>query len=266
MNYPLVVGNWKMNPSLSEAVVLAGQISRNAEYINHVEIVLSPPSVFIYPVYDALKTKPRNLHLGIQNIMWEQEGAYTGEVSLNMVKNVCKYAIVGHSERRKFFNETDETVADKVRLCLDNKVTPIVCIGEDERFNLEDHFQSELKRMQSNDGIISRVDKSLAKVKNDEIENIYFAYEPIWAIGTGNSATGVYASAISYIIRNHLKDNHKVSDDQINIMYGGSVDENNVREFMMQPNLNGLLVGGASLKVKSFCEICKVSAEVKSGK
>ena len=266
MNYPLVVGNWKMNLSLSEAVILAGQISRNAEYINHVEMVLSPPSVFIYPVYDALKTKPRNLHLGIQNIMWEQEGSYTGEVSLRMVKNVCKYAIIGHSERRKYFNETDEMTADKVRLCLDSNITPIVCIGEQEKFNLEDHFQSELKRMQGSGGIINRIDKALVKVRDNEIEKVHFAYEPIWAIGTGNSATGIYASAISYILRNHLKDNRKVNDDQINVLYGGSVDESNVREFMMQPNIDGLLVGGASLKAKSFCEICKISAEVKSGK
>lgn len=255
-----------MNLSLSEAIILAGQISRNAEYIKHVEIVLAPPSVFIYPIYDTLKTRPRNLYLGIQNTMAEQEGAYTGEVSLNMIKNVCKYAIVGHSERRKYFNETNEAVAKKVRFCLDSNVTPIICIGEEEKFNLEDHFQLELKRMESTGGIINQVNEALSKVKSNEIEKIYFAYEPIWAIGTGNSATGVYASAISYIIRNNLKDNYKVSDDQISILYGGSVDEKNVREFMMQPNLNGLLVGGASLKAKRFCEICKITAEVRSGK
>lgn len=255
-----------MNLSLSEAIILAGQVSRNAEYIKHVEIVLAPPSVFIYPIYDIFKTRPKNLYLGIQNVMWEQEGAYTGEVSLGMIKNVCKYAIVGHSERRKYFNETDETVARKVRFCLDSDITPVVCVGEEEKFNLEDHFQSELKRMKGAGGIISQIDKALSKVKNNEIEKIYFAYEPIWAIGTGNSATGVYASAISYIIRNHLKDNYKTSDDEMNILYGGSIDEKNVREFMMQPNLNGLLVGGVSLKVKSFCEICKITAEAKSGK
>ena len=266
MDYPLVVGNWKMNLSLSEAVVLAGQISRNAEYIKHVGIVLAPASVFVYPVLDAMRTRPKNLFLGMQNVMWEAEGSYTGEVSLGMVKNVCKYAIVGHSERRKYFGETNEMVADKARFCLDSNVTPIICIGEQEKFNLEDHFESEMKRMKTGGGILKQIEESLSKIKNSEIDKVYFAYEPIWAIGTGNSATGIYASAISYIVRNYLKEKFKVDDGQIHILYGGSVDEKNVREFVMQPNLNGLLVGGASIKVNSFCEICKITSEAKSGK
>lgn len=266
MEYPLVVGNWKMNLTLSEATVLAGQISRNSEYIKHVNIVLCPPSVFIYPVWDILKAKPTNLYLGLQNTMWEKEGSYTGEISLKMVKNVCKYSIVGHSERRRFFNESDDTIADKVRLCLDNNITPVICVGEKDKFHLEDHFSSELRRMKAEGGILKQVEKSISKLRKEEIKDVYFAYEPIWAIGTGNAATGVYASAISYIIRNTLKEKLLVSDEDIKILYGGSVDEENVREFMIQPNLDGLLVGGASLKAKSFCKICQITSEVKSGK
>jgi triosephosphate isomerase len=264
MEYPLVVGNWKMNLTLSEATVLAGQLSRNCEYIKHIDIVLCPPAVFIYPVWDALKAKPNNLYLGLQNNMWEKAGAYTGEISLDMTKNVCKYSIIGHSERRLFFGEDDEAVSKKVRFSLDSGVTPIVCIGETERFNLEDHFTTELKRMNSGGGILDQIDRVTDKIKKEEIGSIYFAYEPI--IGTGNAATGVYASAISYIIRNHLKESKRIADEDIRILYGGSVDKDNVREFMMQPNLNGLLVGGASLKVRDFCRICQITSEVKSGR
>jgi triosephosphate isomerase len=266
MDYPLVVGNWKMNLTLSEATILVGQISRNAEYIKHVNIVLCPPSVFIYPARDALKAKPNNLYLGLQNTMWEKDGSYTGEVSLSMTRNICKYSIVGHSERRRLFNESDEIVAKKVRFCLDNGITPIVCVGETEKFNLEDHFTTELKRMKSSGGILSQVDQAISKLKKEEIKNIYFAYEPIWAIGTGNAATGVYASAVSYIIRNSLKEARGIADEDMRILYGGSIEESNVKEFMMQPNLNGLLVGGASLKAKDFCKICQITSEVKSGK
>lgn len=266
MDYPLIIGNWKMNLSLSEATILAGQISRNAEYIKHVDIVLCPAAVYIYPIYFEMKARPNNLYLGIQSAMWEKEGAYTGEISLHMVRNVCKYMLIGHSERREYFGETDDAIARKVKFSLENNIIPVVCVGEKEKFNLEDHYQAELKKMKSGEGILNQIDKAISKIGKSDVAKVHFAYEPIWAIGTGNYATGIYASAISYIIRNHLKEKVNLPSDEIKILYGGSVEAKNVREYMMQPNINGLLVGGESLKAKSFCEICRITAEVKSGK
>lgn len=265
MDYPLVVGNWKMNLKLSEALVLGGQVIRNIEYIKHVDVVLCPPAVFIYPIYDNARARPRNLYFGLQNMMWEESGEYTGEISSLMIKNVCKYVILGHSERRRHFGETDEMVQKKVVAALKSGLNPIVCVGEEERFHLEDHYEKEIERMKKQGGILVQLDKALEKVNKANLASLSIAYEPIWAIGTGNAATGAYAAAIAYIIRNHLKAKFGQPADEIKILYGGSVDKDNVREFMMQPSLNGLLVGGASLSTREFCQICQITSEVKSG-
>jgi triosephosphate isomerase len=266
VDYPLVVGNWKMNLKLSEALILGGQIIRNVEYIKHIDVVLCPPAVFIYPIYDNARTRPRNLYFGLQNMMWEDSGEYTGEISGIMVKGVCKFVILGHSERRRRFGETDEMVQKKVAAALKFGLNPIICVGEAERFHLEDYYEKEVERMKKQGGILLELDKALEKVNKADLSSISIAYEPIWAIGTGNAATGAYAAAIAYILKSHLKAKFGEPADEIKILYGGSVDKNNVREFMMQPNLDGLLVGGASLQMKEFCEICKITSEVKSGR
>ncbi|MCX6809894.1 MAG: triose-phosphate isomerase [Candidatus Berkelbacteria bacterium] len=265
MEYPIVVANWKMNLTLSEALILSGQIFRNVENIKHVDIVLCPPAVFLYPVIDGLRTKTKNLYFGLQNAMSEKEGEFTGETSLNMVKNVCDFAIVGHSERRRLFLETDEMVNKKVKFCLQNSVKPIVCIGEQERFHLEDHFDKEIERMKKQGGILTQIDTALEGVSEKDLSKICITYEPIWAVGTDNAASGVYAAAISYIIKNHLKEKFSDHASDIRVLYGGSVNSQNVREFMMQPNIDGLLVGRASLNFKEFCEICQIASQVKSG-
>lgn len=266
MDFPLIVGNWKMNSSFSESLVLTGSIQKCIEQVKHVNIVLCPPAVLVYPIFDHLKARSKNIYFGLQNIAWEDEGSYTGEISAKMVKGVCDYAIIGHSERRGIFLETEEMVHKKIKYCLKNSITPIVCIGEDERFLLEDHYKAEVKRMSNNGGILDQIEKIVDLIGADQIPKLYFAYEPIWAIGTGNAATGAYVSTISYTIRNYLKFKHKVDDQDIKIIYGGSVDQDNVKEYMLQPNIDGLLVGKSSLKAKDFCKICQITSEVKSGK
>jgi len=265
MEYPIVVGNWKMNLTLSEALVLSGQIFRNVESIKHVDVVLCPPSVFLYPIEDNLRNKTKNLFFGLQNVMSEKEGEFTGETSLSMVKNVCDFAIIGHSERRRLFFETDEMVNQKVKFCLKNSVKPIICVGEQERFHLEDHFDKEIERMKKQGGILTQVDRALEGINEKDLSKICITYEPIWAVGTDNAASGVYAAAIAYIIKNHLKEKFEDRASDIRVLYGGSVNCDNVREFMMQPNIDGLLLGRASLNFKDFCEICQIAAEVKSG-
>lgn len=246
---------------------MAGQISKNIEKVSQVDVVLCPPSVFVYPLAEHLKNKPNNLHLGTQNIMYEAEGAYTGEISAIMVKGICRYCIVGHSERRRIFKETDELVLKKVAFALVSGLKPIVCVGEMERFHIEDHFDSEVKRMKTEGGVIFQIEKIISGISKSELENLVFAYEPVWAIGTDNAATGAYAAAICYIIKNYLKE--KLPEDvaqKIKILYGGSVTGENTEEFMRQPSIDGLLVGGASINFSEFVKICKITSEVKSGR
>lgn len=265
MDYPLVVGNWKMNLEFGEAMILGGQVSRNSEFIKHIEIVIAPPSVFIYPIFERLKIKPNNFHLALQNISSEINGEFTGEVSPAMIKKVCDYTIIGHSERRRLFHETDEEVNLKVNNALKFGLKIIVCIGEAEKFHLEDHYQVEVKRMLKLGGIVSQAKLALKGVGKSDYPKVSIAYEPLWAIGTGNASTGSYAAAIAYILRNELVAEFGPDAKGIRILYGGSVNVGNAKEFVLQPNIDGLLVGGASLKIKDFTEICRITSELKSG-
>ena len=246
---------------------MSGQVSKNVERIHHVEVVLCPPVAFIYPIFDHLKARPQHLKIGLQNIMWEEEGEYTGENSLLFVKGVCKYAIVGHSERRRHFGETDEMVNKKTFFALRNNIIPIVCVGEEERFHLQDHYQSEVKRMKEQGGVLRQVENALKGIPKTMMGDIVIAYEPLWAIGTGNAADGAYSASVAYIMKNHIASifGSNVAQE-IKILYGGSTDSDNVKEFMLQPNIDGLLVGGSSLKAQEFSKMCQISSEVKSGR
>lgn len=255
-----------MNLTLAEAIILGGQIEKTTETVKHLDIVMAPPAVFIYPIFERLRARPNNLFFALQNIMWQDEGSFTGEISSSMVRGVCRYAIIGHSERRSIFNETDEVVNKKVLFALSKRIIPIVCVGEHERFHLEDHYQSEISRMKKEGGVLQEIEKALRGVSKDDLGRVVISYEPIWAIGTGNAATGAYASAVCHIIKQEMKALYGGGADDIKILYGGSVDAKNTREFMMQPSIDGLLVGGASLKSAEFAKICQISSEVKSGK
>jgi len=255
-----------MNLGLSEALVLSGQAERSAEKIKHLDVVLCPSAPFIYPVFEHLKARPSNLYLGLQNFYCENEGPFTGEVSLEAVRGVCRFVIIGHSERRKIFGESDELIAKKVRCALSGNMDAIICVGEQERFHLEDHYGSEVERMNKQGGVLVQIDRALEKVTKSQLANVIIAYEPIWAIGTGNAANGAYAAAICYIIENHLKKRYGESAQDVRILYGGSVSAADTKEFMMQPSIHGLLVGGASLKAVEFAKICQISAEVNSGR
>jgi triosephosphate isomerase len=264
---PLVVANWKMNLDLTEAYVLCGRVASGMDNIDSVDVVLCPPSAFLFSVNEYLKAKSTNLQFGCQNTMYEDEGAYTGELSLKMLKPVVKYAIVGHSERRAIFKEDDALINKKVKYVLNNNVTAVLCVGEGDRYQLEEYYEHEVKKMAEQGGILYQIENALRGVDKRSLDKLVIAYEPVWAIGTGNAATGAYAAAICYIIRNFLVE--KFGDETaraVRILYGGSVASKDTREFMLQPSIDGLLVGGASLKAKDFLEIVRISAEVKSGR
>lgn len=258
MSRSMIVGNWKMNTNYSEAVMLANQISGYLEKVPNLDVVLCPPSIYLYPVYESLKARVRNLHLGLQNCMWEDEGAYTGEISAQMAKGIANFVIIGHSERRSIFGETNKIVNKKVKNALKNHFKLIACVGEQENYDLENDYAGEIKKMQESGGILYDLKESLSGIAKEESEHIIIAYEPVWAIGTGNPASAIYCGAVSMIIKDFLLSEMGLD---CKVLYGGSVNSKNSREFTMQPSIDGLLVGSESLNIKNFLKICSNSLE-----
>jgi triosephosphate isomerase len=243
----LIAGNWKMNLDRSQAAALAEQIAgRAAEAAEHVELLVCPPSVYLTAVGEALGGSP--VRLGAQNVYHQGNGAFTGETSTAMLLDVgCQYVILGHSERRHILGETDADVNRKLLASLDAGLTPIVCVGEklDQR---EAGKTAEVIREQ--------FDGSLAGVSPEQAAGIVIAYEPVWAIGTGKVATPEQAEEVHVDLRKLLETryNSEVAA-QVRIQYGGSVKPDNAGELLSQPNIDGALVGGASLKADSFLGI-----------
>jgi triosephosphate isomerase len=251
MRKPFVAGNWKMNKDVKEAVALVSAMLPGLEKITSVERVICPPFTSLFPVSTLLANT--EIGLGAQNMYWEASGAYTGEVSPAMVKELCQYVIIGHSERRQYFGETDTSVNAKVKAALDIGLTPIMCIGETLQQN---------QANQTAGVVINQVREGLKGITGDKAKSIVIAYEPIWAIGTGLPATGPGANEVAgEMIRQTIASmfGHDAADS-IRILYGGSVKPDNAAEFFQQPDIDGALVGGASLKADDFVQIVRVSA------
>jgi triosephosphate isomerase len=245
---PLIAGNWKMNLTIKESVRLVHGIAEGMSKRVGVEVLVAPPFTHLSEVHQALKGK--SILLGAQDIYWKSSGAYTGEVSAAMVREVgCTHVILGHSERRCDFGEIDDMVNLKVQAAMSEGLIPIVCIGEtlDER---EEDRAFEVIRSQLNG--------SLKKYReNKEIpSNLILAYEPVWAIGTGKTASPEQAQEMHRHIRQWLQENFgEAPGSEIRILYGGSVKGKNAKELLSQPDINGALVGGASLEAESFLSI-----------
>jgi triosephosphate isomerase (TIM) len=242
---PLVVGNWKMHGTQDEAVALARDVRRGLKG-RRVDVVLAPPFTALAPVRRTLRGSA--LRLAGQNVHWEEQGAFTGEISPKMLRELgCHFAIVGHSERRRLFNEIDQTVAKKLAACLRWGLRPILCVGE----TLEERNKGATTRV-----ITRQLRIALKEMTKDAIEKIEIAYEPVWAIGTGRNATPERASRVHTTIRRMLKKLFGAKRaEQTRILYGGSVRADNAGELASAKDVNGLLVGGASLKVKDFLSI-----------
>ena len=249
MSISMIVGNWKMNTTVAEGEELAAGILSGLPHGTGVEVVLCPPFVSLSSVKAVLKDS--EISIGAQNLYHGANGAYTGEISAAMLAEICRYAIVGHSERRSIFGETDEAVNLKVRAALGVGMTPILCIGEslDER----------------NGGDAESVVESQAIAGLEGVEvgsGVVVAYEPMWAIGTGQSASPEIAQAMMAHIRETLADiGGEDAAAEVPLLYGGSVNAGNIGGYLSQPDINGALVGGASLDAGSFVEIVKVAAE-----
>ncbi len=254
-----VVGNWKMHTTLAEAHVLAKMIANQTKELTDLEIVLCPPFVWLLPLKEDL-SRHAHLKLGAQNMAWELEGAYTGEVSATMLKGLVNYVIVGHSERRRYFGEDNHTVHAKVLTALNAHLTPIVAVGEEEPLPFKNLTQEKIEENFTKTRLAEQIRQSLKGLK-DDLEKVVIAYEPVWAIGAKEPATGGYTNLVIGLIRKLLaRMSSREVAERVRILYGGSIDSKNAAEILWQPEVDGVLVGRASLKAREFVKICEVAA------
>lgn len=251
----MMAGNWKMNKTVPEAIALSQQLCNlyNRDW-DDVDIVLCTPSVNLRSVYTVLDFDKTDIELGAQNVHWEESGAFTGEISVPMIKDIgCTYCIVGHSERRDMFCETDEMVNLKVKALIAADMKPIVCVGE------------SLSMRDSGDYlgfVTAQVRAGLAGLDSDEAAKVVVAYEPIWAIGTGRTATPEQAEEVCAAIRATVAEMFGAdAADGMQVLYGGSMNPGNVESLLAQANIDGGLIGGASLKADSFKQLIEAAAK-----
>jgi triosephosphate isomerase len=245
---PFIAGNWKMNKTIKEALDLVRQLKVSLPNIEGVEVALAPPFTALYAVSQELKGS--SIRLAAQNLFYEEKGAFTGEVSPLMLKEIgCQYVIIGHSERRQFFGETDETVNRRIKAALGQDLKPIFCVGETLKEREEGKTFSVIQR---------QLEGGLRGIGLQEVKNIVIAYEPVWAIGTGKTASPEQAEEVHRFIRERLATLYsREIAERIQIQYGGSVTPENIKGLMNQENIDGALVGGASLKPETFSKIVR---------
>lgn len=252
MRKPFVAGNWKMNKTGEEARALVADLLPELEKVAAIDRAICPPFPYLMPISAMLVGT--SVGLGAQNMYWEDAGAFTGEVSPVMVAEFCQYVILGHSERRAYFGETDETVNRKVKAAFDHQLIPIMCVGE----TLEENEANRTAEV-----VDRQVREGMKGLSVEQAANLVVAYEPVWAIGTGRAASAEGANAVlADIIRPALKDMFGEDVAQaVRIQYGGSVNAKNAAEFFAMPDIDGALVGGASLKPADFAAIVQAAAK-----
>lgn len=251
MRVPLIAGNWKMNTTLPEAVKLVKELKAGLHQPVPIEVVACPPFISLAAVKEALTGS--QIKVGAQNLYYAEKGAYTGEISALMLSGLCQYVIIGHSERRQYFQETDETVSLKIKAAIKGGLSPILCVGE----NLNQYEAAKTEEV-----VTRQIKDSLNGIES--IEALTVAYEPIWAIGAGKAATGIQANQTIQVIRSLLaKQYSRKAADHVRILYGGSVTAANIAEFISQSDIDGGLVGGASLKAAEFLDIIQTTLQIR---
>ncbi len=250
MRRPLVAGNWKMHKTVEEGVQLLRELRPRLEpFAPRVDIVVLPPAVTLWPAAAVMRGSP--IQLGAQNAWWEDEGPFTGEISPRMLAGWCPYLLIGHSERRQLFHETNREINLKLRAGLRHHLKPIVAIGE----TLAEHDAGQTKAI-----VTAQLTAGLHGSEQGWAETLSVAYEPVWAIGTGRAATPEYANGVMAGIRRLLREQFAGAADAMRILYGGSVTADNAADLMAQPEIDGALVGGASLKADAFTAIVAAAA------
>ena len=254
MRIPFIAGNWKMNTTVAEAIDLVKAMRKELDKVSDVEKVACPPFVSLAPVKELLKKS--SIKLGAQNLYFAEKGAYTGEISPLMLADLCEFVIIGHSERRQYFNETGEIINKKVAAALKAGLKPILCIGE----RLEENEAGKTEEV-----VAEQLKSALAGIAAPD--GLVIAYEPVWAIGTGKAATGEQANkTIAFIRQNIAQLYDGKTAQEMRILYGGSVTATNAAEFLQEPEIDGALVGGASLKATEFLSIVTQTAVIKHKK
>ena len=247
---PMMAGNWKMNKTIGEAVVLAQDISNQYEdnWPSKCDIVVCPPFVDLKPVKTVFEFDRTEIAVGAQNVHWAESGAYTGEISVPMLKEIgCGWCIIGHSERREMFGETNEGVNKKAKALLAAKINPIICVGESLAIRDEGTTL---------DFVCAQVKAAFAGIEPSEAKDCVIAYEPIWAIGTGRTATPEQAQEVCAAIRSTVADMYGIQvAEEMRVLYGGSMNPGNVSMLIAEPDIDGGLIGGAALKKESFVQL-----------
>lgn len=253
MRKPIIAGNWKMNKTITEALDLVRQLTMELKDIKSVDILVCPVFTALHSVSQAIDGS--NIKMGAQNLFWEEKGAFTGEVSALMLKDAhCEYVLAGHSERRSIFKETNENVNKKIKAALKADLLPILCVGEKLQ---------ERENNKTYDVVADQVKGSLADISADDLKKIIIAYEPVWAIGTGKVATPEQAQDVHAFIRKLiLKNFGSDTAESLRIQYGGSVTPDNIKDLIAQPDIDGALVGGASLKAADFIKLVQACAVI----
>lgn len=249
----LVVGNWKMNLDTTDAIKLITELKSKMVASEGVEVVVAPPFTALSSVEIAIQES--SIKLGAQNCYFEEDGAFTGEISVPMLLDIgCQFVLIGHSERRRIFNETNDWIAKKAKMAVQSEMVGIVCVGETAEQRAAGSTQLTIEE---------QVLKGLGHLTHEDMAHVVMAYEPVWAIGTGKTATPANAQEVHQHIRNLIsKKFDKPIANQVRILYGGSVNGQNARDLLKEPDIDGLLVGGASLDSTEFAKIIGVAAEV----
>jgi triosephosphate isomerase len=252
---PIVVGNWKLHKTVAEALALVTELKNQLAAVRDVEIGVAPVFTALHPVVKRLEDS--NIGVAGQDCFWEERGAWTGAVSPSLLRDVgCRYAIIGHSERRQHFGETDENVGKKARAALDAGLTPILCVGETD---------SERDAGQTFSRVDTQLTGALARLTAEELDRVVLAYEPVWAIGTGRTATPAQAQEVHGHLRGRLRERFGAVAERVRIQYGGSVKPDNAETLMREPDIDGGLIGGASLKAEDFTAIVKAARLASNG-
>ena len=252
MRRPMMAGNWKMNKRIPEAVALAKEIKKNVAAIENVDRVLCPAFVSLPAVSDALAGS--SIALGSQNVHWAESGAFTGEISAPMLRDLVAYAIVGHSERRQYFGETDESVNLRAKAAIAHGIVPIVCVGE----SLEQYEAGKTE------AVVSRqVEAALEGIEGEAVATMVIAYEPIWAIGTGKAATADQANETCGTVRSVVATLFGEEVAQaVRMLYGGSTNDKNISGIMQKAEIDGALIGGSALKVDAYSKMVRITSEL----
>lgn len=240
----IVAGNWKMNKTLDEGISFVGKMTKLLLDLEKTKVIFCPPFTALFGMMEQLKDTP--FGLGAQNCYWKESGAFTGEISCSMLSDLgVHYILIGHSERRQVFGETNESINHKIHSVLGHNLIPIFCVGE---------TQEQRKIGETQDVLNNQIDKGLKEVSN--LNDLIFAYEPVWAIGTGLNANELQIEEAHQIIKNRIKRNYSVHESEnISILYGGSVNSQNAKSLISTPGVDGFLIGGASLETESFYQI-----------